>query len=51
MRTHQSYLVNFDHVISYEKGDKNYLVTINQNQVPVAIRKKEQVVGFLNNLG
>lgn len=51
MRTHQSYLVNFDHVIRYEKGDKNYLVTTGEKQVPVAIRKKEQVLNFLSNLG
>lgn len=50
MRTHQSFLVNFDHVIRYEKGDKNYLVTSNEEHVPVAIRKKEQVVHFLNSL-
>ncbi|MCP4438027.1 MAG: response regulator transcription factor [Aureispira sp.] len=50
MRTHQSYLVNFDHVIRYEKGDKNYLVTNNEKQVPVAIRKKDQVIHFLKDL-
>lgn len=50
MRPHQSYLVNFNHVVRYEKGDKNLLITTGQHQVPVAIRKKEQVIQFLKQL-
>ncbi|BDS15006.1 LytR/AlgR family response regulator transcription factor [Aureispira anguillae] len=50
MRAHQSYLVNFNHVIRYEKGDKNHLITTEHHQIPVATRKKEQVIQFLKQL-
>lgn len=46
-RSHQSYLVNLNHVVRYEKGDKNQLITTNNSQIPVSFRKKEQVMQFL----
>ena len=50
MRTHQSYLVNLNHIVQYDKGDKNYLVMTGAHKVPVAIRKKEQVMQFFKDI-
>lgn len=51
IRPHQSYLVNLQHVIRYEKGDKNHLVTTNNWTVPIALRRKDQVVQALKRIG
>jgi len=50
MRTHQSYLVNLDHVIRYEKGDGGHVVTVHENNIPVSTRKKEQLMQYLQNM-
>ncbi|MFK7796384.1 MAG: LytR/AlgR family response regulator transcription factor [Aureispira sp.] len=50
MRIHQSYLVNLHHVIRYDKKDKNALVTLENHKLPVALRRKEQLMKFLNNI-
>lgn len=50
MRIHQSYLVNLHHVVRYDKKDKNALVTLENHKLPVALRRKEQLMQFLNNI-
>lgn len=50
IRSHQSYLVNLQHVIRYEKGDKNHLVTTNDWTVPIALRRKDKVLQALKDL-
>lgn len=50
MRIHQSYLVNLHHVTRYDKKDKNALITVDNHEVPVALRRKEQVMKFLNDM-
>lgn len=50
VRSHQSYLVNLNHIIRYEKGDKNQLITTNNHKIPVSLRKKEQVIQLLKGL-
>lgn len=50
LRVHQSYLVNLNHIICYEKGNKNRLVCTDGHTIPVAIRKKEQLLNLLEEL-
>lgn len=42
-RTHQSHLVNLDHVLRYNKKDGGYLYMDNKSMVPVSTRKKEEL--------
>lgn len=42
-RTHQSHLVNLDHILRYDKKDGGYLYMDNKSLVPVSIRKKEEL--------
>lgn len=50
MRPHQSYLININHIIRYEKGDNHLLICSDECKVPVSLRKREQVVKVLNNI-
>lgn len=50
MRIHQSYLVNLHHVTRYDKKDKNALITVENHELTVALRRKEQVMKFLNDM-
>ncbi len=47
VRVHQSHLVNFDHVTEFKKVDSGYLRLTNGDEVPVASRKRAEVVGLL----
>lgn len=49
IRTHQSYLVNLNHIIRYEKSD-NFLVSVDEQKIPVSIRKKDSLIQFLKKL-
>jgi two-component system LytT family response regulator len=40
-RTHQSHLVNLNHIQRYEKADGGYLVMDDQSTVPISSRKKD----------
>jgi two-component system, LytTR family, response regulator len=40
-RTHQSHLVNLNHVLRYEKADGGYLVMDDHSMVPISSRKKD----------
>jgi len=50
LRTHQSFLVNMNHVIRFDKGIQPVLITLHDYVVPVSSRKKDQVLNFLNHL-
>lgn len=50
LRTHQSFLVNMNHVIRFDKGLQPVLLTLHDYVVPVSSRKKDQVLNFLNHL-
>lgn len=50
IRPHHSYLVNINHIIRYDKNDKNALISINNHQIPVSTRRKDQVLHFLKNV-
>lgn len=47
IRVHQSFLVNMDHVIKFEKEDSGYLITSEQQRIPVSVRKKSVVLNYL----
>lgn len=42
-RTHQSHLVNFDHILRYDKTEGGHLVMDDESIVPVSSRKKEEL--------
>lgn len=44
LRVHRQYLVNLDHIKKYVRGDGNYLVMSNDENIPVARNKKEKLV-------
>lgn len=50
IRTHNSFLVNMDHATRYEKGEGGFIVTSTGNSVPVSIRRKEQVLQYMQSL-
>jgi two-component system LytT family response regulator len=44
LRTHQSYLINLDHVKGYSRSDGGVIIMTNQTRLPVSRTKKESVV-------
>jgi two-component system LytT family response regulator len=44
VRVHRQYLVNLDHIKKYVRGEGNYLVMTNEENIPVARNKKEKLV-------
>ncbi|MEM8528692.1 MAG: LytTR family DNA-binding domain-containing protein [Bacteroidota bacterium] len=46
-RTHQSYLINLNHIQEYIRKDGGYMVMSNQMKVPIARSKKEELMKFL----
>lgn len=40
-RTHQSHLINLDHMLRYDKNDGGYIVMDDNSPVPVSTRRKE----------
>lgn len=44
LRAHQSHLVNFDHIREFIKTDGGYIVMADGAKVPVAVRKRAEVV-------
>lgn len=50
IRTHQSHLVNFDHVKTYVNKDGGYLILKDDTTVPIAQRKKSVVLAALEEL-
>lgn len=49
-RTHQSHLVNLEHISRYDKTDGGYLVMDNNVIVPVSVRKKDQLFDLFEKL-
>lgn len=44
LRVHRQYVVNLDHIRKYVRGEGNYLVMSNNQQVPVARNQKERLI-------
>ena len=49
-RTHQSHLVNLNHVLRYEKADGGYLVMDDQSTVPISSRKKDALFELFDTM-
>jgi two-component system LytT family response regulator len=49
-RTHQSHLVNLDHISRYDKEDGGHLVMDDESIVPVSSRKKDMLFGVFENM-
>ncbi|MEL6945812.1 MAG: LytTR family DNA-binding domain-containing protein, partial [Bacteroidota bacterium] len=47
MRTHQSHLVNLNYVQEFIKKDGGYLKMKNGDKVPVSVRKRQQLLQWL----
>lgn len=50
LRTHQSHLVNIDYIQSFIKADGGYILLKDGSTVPVAKRKREEIISFLENM-
>lgn len=50
LRTHQSFLVNSQHILRYDKRDNHGLICTDKHHIPVSTRKKEFVLKFLRTL-
>ncbi|OQX78132.1 MAG: hypothetical protein B6D64_07260 [Bacteroidetes bacterium 4484_276] len=50
-RTHQSHLVNLDHILRYDKAEGGHLIMDDGSWVPVSSRKKEQLFRIFEELG
>jgi two-component system LytT family response regulator len=50
-RTHQSHLVNLDHIRRYDKAEGGHLIMDDDSWVPVSSRKKEQLFRLFENFG
>jgi len=46
-RTHQSHLINTKHIQEYIRKEGGYIKMKNGNDIPVAVRKKAEVVAML----
>lgn len=49
-RTHQSHLVNLEHVIRYDKAEGGHLVMVDESIVPVSSRKKDELFKIFENM-
>ena len=49
-RTHQSHLINTKHIQEYIRKEGGYLKMKNGDSIPVAVRKKAEVIAMLDNL-
>jgi len=49
-RTHQSHLINTKHIQEYIRKEGGYLKMKNGDDIPVAVRKKAEVMAMLDNL-
>lgn len=50
VRVHQSHLVNINHVLRLDKIDGGVLVLADKTQVPISVRKREQLFKLLENM-
>lgn len=48
-RTHQSYLVNLEHILKIDKSDGFTLVLTDNSRIPISIRKKKALIQILQN--
>jgi two-component system LytT family response regulator len=49
-RVHKSYLINIRYIERFEKGEGGYVVLENEAKVPVASRKREELMEMFDRL-
>jgi two-component system LytT family response regulator len=49
-RAHKSHLINLEHIYRFEKADGGYVVLSNNAKVPVASRKKDELIDLFEKL-
>lgn len=49
-RTHQSHLININHIVSFEKNDGGFLRMADGSSVPVSKRKREELLALFNRI-
>jgi len=49
-RVHKSYLINLKHIIRFERGDGGFLVLLGEIKIPVASRKRDELLEILDRL-
>ena len=49
-RVHKSFLINMRHIERFEKGEGGYVVLENESKVPVASRKREELLEMFERL-
>lgn len=49
-RAHKSFLVNLSDIVRFEKGDGGFLVMSNNDRVPVASRKRDELLEIFHRL-
>jgi two-component system LytT family response regulator len=49
-RVHKSYLINLAHIKRFDKQDGGYIVLTNDLKIPVASRKREEMLGLLEKM-
>lgn len=50
-RVHKSYLINLKHIDYFEKGDGGNVIMDDGSKIPVATRKREQLLDLFDRLG
>ena len=50
-RSHQSHLVNLDHILRFDKTEGGHLVMDDHSQVPVSSRKRDALFKIFERLG
>jgi two-component system LytT family response regulator len=49
-RAHKSHLINLDHIYRFEKADGGFVVLTNHEKIPVASRKKDELIELFEKL-
>jgi two-component system LytT family response regulator len=49
-RTHQSHLININHIVSFERNDGGFLRMADGSSVPVSKRKREELLELFNQI-
>lgn len=49
-RVHKSYLINLAHIKRFDKRDGGYVVLANDQKIPVASRKREEMLGLIEEM-
>jgi two-component system LytT family response regulator len=49
-RVHKSYLINLVHIKRFDRQDGGFIVLTNDLKIPVASRKREEMLGLLEKM-